>query len=47
MIILKSVSRALSNAGAASGRAVESVVGEVGKSFKQLKRIKGRKNSKG
>ena len=45
-MILKSVSRALGKAGAASGKAVESVVGQVGKSFKQLNRM-GRKNLKG
>ena len=37
------ISRALSNAGTASSKATEGIVGEVGKSFKQLQRIKGRK----
>jgi len=37
------ISRALNNAGTASSKATEGIVGEVGKSFKQLQRIKGRK----
>ena len=41
----RAVSRALGSAGTASGKAVEGVVSEMGKSYKQLNRIKGRKKS--
>jgi len=38
------ISRALNDASTASSKATEGIVGEVGKSFKQLQRIKGRKS---
>jgi len=38
------ISRTLNSAGTASSKASEGIVGEVGKSFKQLQRIKGRKS---
>ena len=37
------ISRVLNSAGTASSKATEGIVGEVGKSFKQLQRIKGKK----
>ena len=37
------ISRTLSSAGTASSKATEGIVGEVGKSFKQLQSIKGKK----
>ena len=41
----RAVSRALGSASTASGKAMEGVVSEMGKSYKQLNRIKGRKKS--
>jgi len=43
----RQVSRALGNAGLASGKAVEGVVGDMGRSYKEWKRIKGGKGSLG
>jgi hypothetical protein len=41
----RQISRALGNAGKASGKAVEGVVGEMGRSYKEYKRLKGGKGS--
>jgi len=43
----RQVSRALGNAGSASGKAAEGVVGEMGRSYKEWKRVKGGKGSLG
>lgn len=43
----RSLSRALGNAGKASCKAVEGVVGEMGRNLKEWKRIKGGKGSLG